>query len=408
MAWFNRKEKRSDDMQPHKEVVTSACDEAIGGLGLLQKLLKLNGYGALSQSPFFAGINLISNGVAQMGWEVKSLDGTDIPSNFYVDHLFDNSKITQFMLVKNLVKDILLHGNGFCYIHRDRTGKPTTLEYLPFGDCNIIYNKITGSLFYQVPRISKAYIEPINIIHVLMHSKDGINGTSILDFASNTIKLNGATEKVATDYFNSGMMTVQGVLSTDNPRLTPEQRAKIRGAWNESQLGSGSGIAVLECGMKYQPISSNSRDAQLLESRMYNITEVARWLNISPVLLGDYSKTAYNTIEQAQLQFVVNTLAPYVLEFEQELNRKLIMPSDRNKYYIDINEQAIIAQDKQAQASYLTTLTDKGIISRNEARAQLGYAPVEGGDELIIAYTDINQNKINQDKNTEEQNNEEE
>ena len=85
MAWFfNRKEKRSDDMQPHKEVVTSACDEAIGGLGLLQKLLKLNGYGALSQSPFFAGINLISNGVAQMGWEVKSLDGTDIPSNFYV------------------------------------------------------------------------------------------------------------------------------------------------------------------------------------------------------------------------------------------------------------------------------------------------------------------------------------
>lgn len=406
MGWFSKKENRNVEA-PHKEVDTSACADVNQGIGLISKLLKLNGYGALSQSPFFAGINLIANGVAQMGWEIKSKNDTEVSDDFYAKHLFDDCLLTKFMLVKNLIKDILLHGNGFCYIHRDKNGVPTSLEYLPYGDCNIVYNKITNSLFYQAPKISRSLIEPINIIHVLMHSKDGIEGRSILDFASNTINLNANAEKAASSYFASGM-TVQGIVSTDAPRLTKDQREAIRTAWNDSQVGNGTGLAVLEGGMKYQPVSSNSKDAQLLETRLFNITEVSRWLNISPVLLGDYSKTAYNTIEQCQLQFVVNTLAPYVLMLEEELNRKIILPRDKNKYYIDILEEAIIAQDKKAQAEYLGTLIDKAIITPNEARKALGYAPMEGGDDLYRPFTDINQNKINQDKNTQEQDDEQE
>ena len=108
-------------------------------------------------------------------------------------------------------------------------------------------------------------------------------------------------------------------------------------------------------------------------------------------------------MEQAQLQLVTNTLAPFVQCLEQELNRKIILPKDQEKYYIDIVEEDIIKQDKQSQVNYLSTLVNTGIISRNEARKQLGFGPVEGGDELTVSYTDINQNKINQeDKNTEE------
>jgi phage portal protein BeeE len=106
-------------------------------------------------------------------------------------------------------------------------------------------------------------------------------------------------------------------------------------------------------------------------------------------------------LEQAQLQFVTNTLAPYIDMLEEELNRKLILPKDRLKYYIDVVEEDIIKQDKQSQVNYLNTLVNSGIITRNEARKQLGYSPVEGGDELIVAYTDVNQNKINQDSNTD-------
>lgn len=408
MKWFWKKENR-DNSQPHKDIPTDACTEVQTGLGLLQKILNTKEYGAMHQSPFFAAVNLISSSIGQMHWEVKSKQNEDIPDNFYVDNLFNDALLTQFTMTKNMIKDVLLHGNGFAYINRDQKGMPVSLTYLPFGDVTIMYNPINRTLFYQVPRLGKSLVEPINIIHINMHSEDGIHGKSILTFAGNTIKLSGNAEKAATDFFASGM-SVNGVLSTDVPRLTKDQRQVIAEAWLNSQVGRGSGIAVLENGMKYQPVSSNSKDGQLLETRVFNIQEISRWFNLSPVLLGDLTKTSYNNLEQAQLQLVTNTLAPFVQCLEQELNRKLILPKDQTKYYIDIVEEDIIKQDKQSQVNYLSTLVNTGIISRNEARKQLGFGPVEGGDELTVSYTDINQNKINQneDKNTEENTDEEE
>ena len=400
--WPFRKQEIREVEQPHKEQDTSVCSEVNQGIGLLNKLLNLKDYDALSQSAFFAAVNLISNSVAEMHWEVKSKQDSDIPVNFYVDHIFDNSLLSQFMMTKNMILDVLLHGNGFAYIERDKAGKPINLVYLPYGQCNIVYNKATGILLYQAPAVSSSLIEPINMIHLRMHAIDGIEGRSIITFAKNAIKLSGSADKAATEFFNSGM-TVKGILSTDSPRLTKEQRESIRSAWSESQVGAGTGIAVLEAGMKFNPISSNSKDSELLETRLFNVQEIARFFNISPVLLGDLSKSSYNSVEQAMIAFTVNCLAPYVINLEQELNKKLILPSDQNKFYIDIIEEDIIKTDKQAQVSYLSTLVDKGIISRNEARKQLGYGPVEGGDELTVSYTDVSQNKVNQeDKNTDQ------
>ena len=400
---FSKKEIREIE-QPHIEVPTDACTEVNQGIGLLNKLLNLKEYDALHQSPFFAAISLISNSVASMHWVVKSYEDIDVPKNFYIYKLFDGTNVGHFMTMKNMISDVIMHGNGYAYIHRDSTGKPTSIEYLPYGQCNIVYNSASRVLLYQAPSITKALIEPINIIHFKMLATNGIEGRSILSFASNTVKLNASAEKAATDFFGGGM-TVKGILSTESPRLTKEQRESIRSAWSESQLGNGNGMAVLESGMKYQQISSNSKDGELLESRLYNVQEVARWFNISPVLLGDLSKSSYNTLEQSQLQFILNTLSPYVSMIEEELNNKLILPQHKNKYYIDVCEEDIVKSDKQSQVNYLSTLVDKGIITRNEARHELGFGPVEGGDELTIAYSDPNQNKINggnEDKNTQE------
>lgn len=408
MWFFNKKETRNNEV-PHKEEQQSVCDEVNQGIGLMQKLLNLKGYDPLSQSSFFGAVNLISNSVAEMHWEVKSKEEIDIPKNFYANHIFDHSLLSQFILTKQLILDVLLHGNAFAYIERDKAGKPINIIYLPYGTCNIVYNKVTGILLYQAPEISSSLIEPINIIHLRLHSINGIEGKPITVFANNAIKLGSSADKAAQEFFNSGLL-LRGVLSTESPRLTPAQRQGIIEAWQTSQMGNGVGIPVLEQGMKYQSISTNSKDAELLETRLFNVQEVSRFFNISPVLLGDLSKSSYNSLEEAQNQFVVNCLAPYVINLEQELNKKLILPSDQDKFYIDICEEDIIKLNKQSQVTYLTSLVEKGILSRNEARAQLGYAPVEGGDKLIIAYTDINQNTINgnqEDKNTDENKDEE-
>lgn len=401
---FKKKETRDAEIIVNTDECTveqDACTQQ--GIGLINKLLNVNGYGALAQSPFFAAINLISNAVASMSWKTKAYEeNVEVPKDFYASRLFDDTVLSQFMTVKNMIKDVLINGNGFAYIHRDKQGNPTSLEYLTPKEVSIIY-KPHRSLLYNVTTLTSRLVEPINIIHISLHNENGVDGKSLINYASNTVKLAGASEKAAKTFFDSGMQ-VKGILSTDTARLTKDQRNAIRQAWQESQLGTGTGLAVLENGMRYQSISSNSKDAELLETRLYNVQEVARWFNISPTLLGDLSKNGYSTLEQAQLQFLVNTLTPYVIMLEQELNRKLINYRDRNKYYIDINEADIVKQDKQSQVNYLGSLVDKGIITRNEARKELGFQPIEGGDELIVAFTDISQNIIGDKNNTEEEN----
>ena len=270
---FSKKEKRQAETVPHKVIDTNACTEVNDGVALLNEHLNIKGYDAMSQSPFFAAVNLISRGVAQMSWETKTRGDNEVPDNFYTKHLFDYTNVSQFMTVKKLIKDAIIYGHGFCYIHRDKKGNPQSIEYLPNRECFIIYNQATRVLLYQVPRISNKLVEPINIIHVVLHSNNGINGRSLLSFADNTVKLNAYADKSANEYFSNGMR-VLGILSTDSPRLTKDQRESIRAAWNESQAGGGgSSIAVLEAGMKYSPISSNSKDAQLLETRLFNVQE---------------------------------------------------------------------------------------------------------------------------------------
>ena len=153
--------------------------------------------------------------------------------------------------------------------------------------------------------------------------------------------------------------------------------------------------------MSYQPISSNANDSQMIESRTFNVREIARYFNINPILLGDNSGASFSTIEAANIEFVSHTLQPYITMVEDEFNRKLVKPSESNTIYIDLDEKYLLKGDMNTTASYLTTLTGSGIMSINEARQYLGMQPVEGGDECAIPYTKIEDNKISNSKNNE-------
>jgi HK97 family phage portal protein len=235
------------------------------------------------------------------------------------------------------------------------------------------------------------------MIHLIKNSKNGIDGIGVLSYANKTLKLAKLTESAASDYFGSGCH-VAGILSTDSPRLTKEQREAIRQSWNDAHGSTaGTGMAVLEAGMKYQPVSSNSRDAQMIESRLYNLQDIARFFNINPVLLGDLSHSSYSTIEASLLEFVIHTLAPYITLMQEEFTRKLIKPSEKG-LYVDFDENAILKSDKSSQATYLSTLVSNGIMTPNEARQQLGLNAIDGCDDLIIPFTDLSQNKVNGNK----------
>lgn len=393
MNWkFWQSEKRSNT----QSTVLEGNQFGIG-LGLMNYQLSEQ-MPAVSLSAVFAAIEIISNSIAELPLNVKTKqeNKSTLVSNHPIYHLFDNCILTKYMLIKMLITDMLLYGNGLAYIERAADGTPINLIYCPHGSYSIMYNEQSRQLYYIITSLKKGRVEPIDVIHILKNSMNGVEGKGILFYAQPTLKLASYTEKSAQDYFNSNMH-VYGILKQKDPNvpLNEKQRRAIEDAWRKGHGKNGTGMAVIEGGLEYQSVSSNAKDAQLLECRLFNLQDIARFFNINPVLLGDLSHSSYSTIEASLLEFVTHTLYPYITLVENELKRKLIKPSEKN-LYIDLDAGFILKSDKSSQATYLNTLVSGGIMTINEAREQLGLNPMDGGDDLRVAYSDANQNKINQ------------
>lgn len=368
---------------------------AMYGCGIAQSIFTSN-IPATSLSAIYAAVELISNSVAELPIYVKyktENSGSDIVESHAVINALNTSQLTKFMLIKQMVSDMLLYGNGYAYIERADDGSPLHLIYCIPGSVTPVYNEKTRQLYYLCPLITTKKVEPVNIIHLFKNTINGYEGKGVLQYAAQTIKLANYTEKAASSFFASGC-NVGGILTTDTPRLTEQQREAIKSAWQQSHGGDNpNGIAVLEAGMKYQPVAVNGKDAQLLETRLFNLQEIARFFNINPTLLGDLTKSSYNTLEAANMEFLTHTLMPIITLIQDEFKRKLLKPSEW-QLYIDIDESYIIKPDKVSLANYLSTLTTHGIISVNEARQQLGYNPIENGDRHLIPFTNLEQNTI--------------
>lgn len=379
------------------------------GTGIAQSIFT-NNIPATSLSAIYAAVELISNSIAELPIYVKYRtedSGSDIVKEHAVSHALHNSQLTKFMLVKQLVSDMLLYGNGYAYIERATDGTPLHLIYCVPGSVTPVYNEKTRQLYYLCPLITTKKVEPINVIHLFKNTVNGYDGKGVLQYAYQTIKLANYTEKAAASFFSSGC-NLGGILTTDNPRLTDQQKESIRSAWQQSHGGDNpNGVAVLEAGMKYQSVGVNGKDAQMLETRLFNLQEIARFFNISPTLLGDLTKSSYNTLEAANMEFLTHTLMPIITLIQDEFGRKLLKTSENN-LYIDIDEAYIVKPDKSSLANYLSTLTTHGIISINEARQQLGYNPIENGDKHLIPFTNIQDNTIENstDKNIDKEDNE--
>lgn len=357
---------------------------------------------ATALSAFFAAVQLISNSVAQLPIVVKTND--EVNTAHPINSIFKNTLMSKYVFMKQMINDLLIHGNAYAYIERAQDGTPINLIYCQNGDCTPHFNKNTQELWYRVFCV-RGKVEPVNVIHLYKDSFDGWQGRSIISFAQNVLKLGLATDKSASRYYSSGC-SIQGALTIKGTRKNSKEQA--RQAFIETHSGANaSGLVILDDDMSYTPLSSNANESQMLEARLFNVQEIARYFNISPVLLGDLSKTSYSTIEQANIEFVLHTLMPYIVMIEDEFNRKLVKPSEKN-VTVDLDESALLRGDKKTTSAYLKELTSAGIISLNEARRILGLPEKEGCDELIIPYTDTTQNTVgNKEEEPDEDTNEE-
>lgn len=402
MGLFTRKSKLNLEEKPieNRDNQTEVSTIPVG----LSFLLNRNNVNAEAVSAFFGGLELISNSIASIPIEVKSKEDNQLVSH-PLDVVMKTGNMTKFMLVKSLVQDAYKYGDGLAYIKRSSNGIPTEIVYRPHGTMTIMYNEVSRQLYYIDPTIKKGKIEPINVLHIYKNTRNGVTGIGLPFYAQKALGLANATDAAAKDFFDSGC-NLSGVLKSSKP-LTSAQKLDILNSWRTAFNGSNGGnVGVLGNDLSFEPVGVNSADSQMLESREFNVLEICRYLNINPILLGVQGGTAYKNLEEAQQELVIHTLMPLLSLIEEEFNRKLLLPSEKD-IYIDFVEDKIMLASKTDRANYYTTLVKNGVISINEARKELGYNPKEGADDLMVAFSDPNQNKItgnDENKNTDEQN----
>ena len=390
MAFWNRQkekktEKRSTDTTPQH---TPWCDALLFGSNLKEQ-------NAMCLSAVYRATELISDSVATLPIRINKRDGkhkAETTEHPLYNWLQNGGLVSKFTTVKLLIQSVILRGNGFALIDRDKQGNAISLRYLEAKDVTINYDRLKGTLDYTVVGLRQR-VEPCNMIHLLKNSYDGVNGISVLKYASRTLATANAEENAAQDYFKNGG-NLAGIIKVEGKPPTKEQKEQIKNAWRQAYSDGGNGVAVLEGNLNYQPVQSKAAESQLLESRQYDVQSVARFFGVSPVLLGDLTHSSYSTLEAVQLDFIQHNLQPYIKLMEEELNRKLLRPSDRKALIIDLDDTALIKADKQATVAYYNGLLNSGVLCINEVRESLGLAPIEGGDQHHIAYTDTAKTKI--------------
>ena len=162
----------------------------------------------------------------------------------------------------------------------------------------------------------------------------------------------------------------------------------MRESWNAGFGGSSNAhkIAVLEEGMKYTPISISPNEAQFLETRKFQINEIARIFRVPPHMVGDLEKSSFSNIEQQSLEFVKYTLEPWLVRWEQAMQRALIPQDDKSKYFIKFNVDGLLRGDYQSRMQGYATARQNGWMSANDIREleNLDRIPAEDGGDLYL------------------------
>lgn len=397
MRFFNydiikrNKKERSDEQDITTNVYSSGS--------LLFNPYSLSNQTAQSLSVVYRAVDLISDSIAVLPIEILNTKNKEIKSH-YLNRLFKNCNLTKYNLIKLLIQSIILKGAGFAYINR-ANGIPVSLTFLRKEDVQIHYDELYRIKYFTADKISHSKIQPEDMIYLIKNTYDGVNGVSVLSYAARSLQISHQAENSAKNYFDNGG-SLSGVLKVQG-QISEKQREQIKSGWNQSYVTGNQGIAILPGNMEYQAIQVAAKDIQLLESRQWNVQDIARFFSIHPILLGDNSGSSYSSIEAIQNQFVLHTLIGYIQLLEEEFTRKLCP----DNVHISFDENYLLRTDKQAQASYYTQLLDKGVLTVDEVRESIGYNPV-GLNKHYIPYTDLNQNNLNQsdNSNSEEENKE--
>jgi HK97 family phage portal protein len=293
-----------------------------------------------------------------------------------------NPESSAFLLKQTLIASMLIYGNGYAYIERNRLGDVIGLWFMHANLIEVKRDEKTEKLYYKYTPQGKQTVnyKPEQIFHLANVSLNGITGESVLGLARQGIGLGLAAEKYGSTFFgNSGVP--KGVL--EHPaKLNEQARENLSKSWKRSNTGdNANSLAILEEGMQYKTISIPPDDAQFLTTRQFQVVDICRWFRVPPHKIFDLSRATFSNIESQAKEYVEDAIVPHAVRFEQEAIRKNLVNGDD---YIKINFNGLLRGDSKSRAEYYKTMSDRGILSINEIRALEDLDPIDDGDSRFV------------------------
>ena len=303
-----------------------------------------------------------------------------------------NPEMSSFVFRETLMTHLLLWGNAYAQIIRNGKNEIVALYPLMPNKMSVDRDE-SGHLYYTYYRGSDEAIknkefavtlQPSDVLHIPGLGFDGLVGYSPIAMAKNAIGMAIACEEYGAKFFANGAAP-GGVLEHPGTIKDPQ---RVRESWQSTFGGSGNAnkIAVLEEGMKYTPIGISPEQAQFLETRKFQINEIARIFRVPPHMVGDLEKSSFSNIEQQSLEFVKYTLDPWVIRWEQSIQRSLLSRDEKAVYFVKFNLEGLLRGDYQSRMNGYAIGRQNGWMSANDIREleNLDRISAEDGGDLYL------------------------
>jgi len=292
-----------------------------------------------------------------------------------------NEYQTSPMWRENQVLQLMLWGNCYSFIERDAQGRPIAL--LPLrSDSTLPVRFNGGQLVYRTTTCGGTdYLPPQDVLHIANMSIDGVTGLSPIMQAKQSVGLSLGLERFAAKFFGQGCHA-GGILTV--PSLKSEGMKEFAKKFRENYTGTENSwkVAVLEAQMSYTPTTVDPEKSQALQQRVHQLREVARIYRVPPHKIGDLERATFSNIEFQSMEFVQDSLMPWVIKWEAECQRKLLLEREKPELEVRFNLDALLRADTKSRYEAHAVAINAGFMSVNEARAKENLKPVDGGDVL--------------------------
>lgn len=359
----------------------------------------VNERSAMQMTAVYACVRILSEAIAGLPlhmYRYRDDGGKEKATEHGLYHLLHdepNTEMTSFVFRETLMTHLLLWGNAYAQVIRNGKGEVMalyplmpnrmTVDRAPDGRIVYIYSRDQSEA--NAGKESQVVLTSDDVLHIPGLGFDGLVGYSPIAMAKNAIGMAIACEEYGARFFANGA-SPSGVLEHPGTLKDPK---RVRDSWNAAYGGSSNAhkVAVLEEGMKYAPISISPNEAQFLETRKFQIDEIARIFRVPPHMVGDLEKSSFSNIENMSREFVTYTLSPWMVRWEQSLLKALLSDEEKKTYFFKFNVDGLLRGSYHERMQGYSVGIQNGFMSPNDVRQleDLDLIPEElGGNKYMV------------------------